>query len=452
MRNRNEDKQFQQHRKRIEKRARCSDAMEFFNLLTGPELLNATESLLPDHRERLYPPTVTLSMFIGQALNEDRSCQKAVNGWAARRAAEGLHAASVDTGGYCKARLRLPLGMVVGLSREVGRLLSRSALPGWRWHGRAVKLVDGTGISMPDTAENQTRYPQPSTQAPGVGFPQARMVGVICLATGAVLDAAVGPFAGKGTGELGLFRQLHEAFEAKDVMLADACYCSYFVIASLVARGVDVVFEQNGGRNTDFRRGSKLGARDHQVSWCKPRRPDWMSVEQYKAFADEITVREVDVGGRILVTTLLEPKRVNKNSLAQLYLQRWHVELDLRHIKTTLGMDVLSCNTPDMVEKELWVYLLAYNVIRLLMAQGASTAGIHPREISFKHTAQLWTEWTARPSLNAEDHRQVLFQHIARLKVGNRPGRIEPRARKRRPKPYPWLKVPRAEAREGLRA
>lgn len=450
---RNAEFQSQQRRKYIRRRAGQIEAVDFFNLLTGPELLEKTEAYLPEHRERLYPPTVALSMFMKQALNEDRSCQKAVNGWAAQQAAEGLRVHSVNTGGYCKARQRLPVQMVMELTRETGRLLSSQAQAGWRWRGRTVKLVDGTGISMPDTLENQACYPQPSSQAEGVGFPIARTVAVICLSTGAVLEAALGPLEGKGHSELDLFRSVPEAFRAGDVMLADAFYCNYWLIATLQGAGVDVLFEQNGARITDFRRGQKLGTRDHQVCWNKPKqRPHWMTPAQYKAFPEQLTVRELEVHGRVLVTTLLDPRKARKGELSRLYIQRWHVELDLRNIKTTLRVDVLSCLTPQMVEKELWVHLLAYNLIRVLMAQAASEAGVQPRQISFKHTVQLWTEWTSQ-HLGADTavRDTGLFRLIAQMAVGNRPGRIEPRARKRRPKSYPWLKVPRTQARQQIR-
>jgi len=440
-----------QRQTHIGRQARATQAVEFFNVLTSPELLQTTEALLPEHRERLYPPTVALSMFMRQVLESDGSCQKAVNGWAAQRAADGLTPCSVRTGGFCRARQRLPLEMVSTLTRETGRLLSQKALGQWLWRGRAVKLVDGTGISMPDTPENQAVYPQPSTQAPGVGFPAARLVMVICLATGAALDMAVGPHSGKGSGELGLVRRLLEGFSPGDVMLADALYCNYWLIATLMATGVDVLFEQNGSRITDFRRGQSLGTRDHLVRWPKPAaRPDWMTPEQYVCFPDELTVREVKVAHQVLVTTLLDHRKVSKDDLSELYAQRWNVELDLRNLKTTTGMDVLSCQTPQMNEKQLWVHLLAYNVIRLLMAQAACNAGIDPRELSFKHTVQLWTEWVSR-GLSATKDGGRLFTLIAQCRVGNRSGRIEPRMRKRRPKPYPWLKVPRAHARRKIK-
>ena len=436
-----------QRRSRIGRRARSTEAVEFFIVLTSPQMLETTEALLPEHRERLYPPTVTLSIFMRQVLEADGSCQKAVNGWAAQRAADGLRACSVRTGGYCRARQRLPLEMVSALTRETGRQLSEKALAQWRWRGRTVKLVDGTGLSMPDTQENQARYPQPSTQAPGVGFPLARLVVVVCLATGAALDAAIGPHQGKGSGELALVRRLLQGFRPGDVMLADALYCNYFLIATLMAAGVDVLMEQNGSRITDFRRGQSLGTRDHIVRWPKPaQRPQWMTPEQYAHAPDEIVLREVKVAHQVLVTTLVNHRQVAKNDLSALYARRWNIELDLRNLKTTTGMDVLRCQTPQMNDKQLWVHLLAYNVIRLLMAQAASHVGIDPRGLSFKHTVQLWTEWVSR-GLSVTKDCQRLFTLIAQCKVGHRPGRIEPRMRKRRPKPYPWLKVPRAQAR-----
>jgi len=451
---RNTPSTLRQRRDRIRRRGRNASAVDFFNVLTSPLLLERVEEHLREHRERLYPPTVVLSMFIKQVLEEDGSCQRAVNGWAAQRAAEGLTPQSVRTGAYCRARQRLPSDMVMTLTRETGALLCAQADSGWRWRGRAVKLVDGTGISMPDTPDNQARYPQPSSQRGGVGFPLARVVGVICLATGAVVDAAVGPFEGEGHGELRLFGELLDAFGAGDVMLADALYCSYWLIATVQGAGVDVLFEQHGSRTTDFRRGRRLGTRDHIVSWHKPtRRPRWMTREHYDTFPDELVVREVKVNERVLVSTMLDPRKVSKIELSDLYRQRWQVELDLRNIKTTLGMDVLRCMTPQMVEKELWVNLLAYNLIRLLMAQAALVSGLQPRELSFKHTVQMWTQWTSsRPDWGSERQQSNLFRLIAQVRVGQRPGRLEPRARKRRPKPYPWLKVPRALARQQIQA
>ena len=205
-----------------------------------------------------------------------------------------------------------------------------------------MKLVDGTTVSMPDTAQNQARFPQHGQQEAGVGFPLARLVGMIALSNGAVLDAAIGPYQGKGTGEHGLFRELKRCFVEGDVMLADGYFCSYFLIADMLRRAVDGLFEQHGARITDFRRGERLGVRDHLVWWSKPARPDWMSVEEYRGYPDEIKVREVKVGQKVLVSTLLSPRKTPKAALGELFWQRWNVELDLRNIKTTLGMGALS--------------------------------------------------------------------------------------------------------------
>lgn len=443
----------QQRCHRVQRRTGASTAMQFFNALTGPQLLQITEAHLPEHRERLYPPTVTLSMFLHQTLAADSSCQHAVNAWAASRASEGLSPHSVRTGAYCRARARLPLSMAQELARHTGRELAQQALMGWRWRGRSVKLLDGTGISMPDTAENQLAFPQPSSQASGVGFPLARLCALIDLASGAVLEAATGPHQGAGHSELGLSRTLLRALNSGDVLLADALYANYWLIAELAAAGVDVVLRQHGSRHTDFRRGQRLGTRDHVVHWMRPaHRPEWMSRAQYRAMPERLLLREVKVDGRVLVTTLRDPRVVPKAQLGKLYQRRWHVELDLRCIKTTMGMEVLRCLTPAMIEKELWVHLLAYNLIRLLMAQAAADHGTEPRALSFKHTVQLYNQFNARSLCHRTgENLALLFALIAQQRVGHRPGRTEPRARKRRPKSFQWLKVARHQARRQIK-
>jgi hypothetical protein len=305
---------------------------------------------------------------------------------------------------------------------------------------------------MPDTPENQAVFPQQKGQKAGLGFPIARIVGLVCLGSGAVLDAATGPFKGKGTGEHALFRQLLDSLEWGAVLLADSYYCSYWLIAELLARGVDAIFGQHGARKTDFCKGKRLAARDRLVEWTKPRAcPDWMEKGQYDNFPEKLNIRETRVAGKVLVTTLLSPNDAPKSELSKLYQQRWHVELDLRNIKTTLGMETLSCMTPQMTEKEMWVYFLAYNLIRLLMCQAAMQAEISPRQISFKHTLQVWIAWSRHPWDGPEHQPNALFVLIAEQRVGNRPGRVEPRAVKRRPKPYPILMTPRAQAREQIR-
>lgn len=426
----------------------------FFNLLTSDTLLSKVEELLPEHRERLYPPTETLSMFLAQAMSADRSCQQAVNQAALNRLVVGLPANSVHTGGYCRARQRLPTEMVSALTRYVGQLTADQAPSQWHWRGRRVRLIDGTTVTMPDTPANQQAYPQLDGQQVGLGFPICRIVGVICLASGAVLNAAMGPFKGKGGDERALLRSLMSSFESGDLILGDALFATYFFIAAMQEKGVDILMQQQGGRSrvADFRRGKKLGERDHLIVLKKPKlRPEWMSEEQYNQAPSSLTVRECRVSGKTLVTTLLCSRTTPKADLKSLYRQRWHVELDLRNIKTTMGMETLSCKTPAMAEKEFWVYVLAYNLIRLIMAQSALLADTMPRKLSFKHCLQLWSGWLRLNTAMAEDQLTGLCVAIAQKRVGNRAGRIEPRAVKRRPKQCALLMMERELAREQVR-
>lgn len=440
---------------RLKQYLATSDAFDFFNQLTSPELLETLESSLPEHRERLFPPTETLSMFLAQALRPDRSCQNIVNDAALKRLQGGLPRCSTHTGAYCKARQRLPLDMVSTLVRHTGKLISTRAHGTWLWNSRRIRLVDGTTVTLPDTVANQAVYPQQGGQKPGLGFPICRIVAITCLSTGAVLNAAMGNFKGKGGCEQTLLRTLLDTLEAGDMLLGDAFYGSYFLLAELQSRQVDALFEQYGARkrSTDFSQGEKLGDRDHLITLTKPKvRPSWMSAEQYAAAPGTLVIRELEVGGKLLITTHTCPVSIPKQALKALYQSRWQVELDIRNIKTTLGMETLSCKTPQMGEKEMWVYLLAYNLIRLLMAQSALLADVLPRTLSFKHTLQLWLGWsgTRKPSDDTDSISGLLLL-VAQQSVGNRPGRIEPRALKRRPKPYPLLTKPRGEAREDVK-
>ena len=437
-----------QQAKKIITHSTESDAYAFFNLLTGPELFDAVELALPPHRERQYPPTETLSMFLAQALSADRSCQKVVNDRSVKRMVLGLKPGSAHTGGFCRARKRLPLKMVGTLSCHVGEWVSTRAPTAWHWRGRPVRLVDGATVAMPDTVANQTVYPQPRSQKPGLGFPQCRIVGLVCLGSGAVLNASIGACRGKGSDEQSMLRSILDTLNHGDLLLGDAFYATYFLLCALRERGIDAVFEQHGSRQrtTDFRRGQHLGQRDHLIVLPKPAiKPDWMSQTDYEQAPENLTVRELRTGGKTLVTTLLCPKQTDKAALKALYRDRWHVELDLRNIKTTLGMERLSCQTPAMATKEIWVYLLAYNLIRLMMAQAALLARQLPRQLSFKHSVQVWLAWA--PYANYHHIHSELFALIAQQKVANRPGRIEPRAVKRRPKPFPMLTKLRTEAR-----
>lgn len=441
--------------RRVNHYVNSMDSYAMFNLLTSRPLFDQIEKLLPEHRERLFPPTETLSMFLAQSLSADGSCRQVVNDAMVKRVISGLKPGKTNTGGYCKARVRLPLAMVSTLARHTGDVVAESAAPGWHWRGRRVRLVDGATVTLPDTEENQAAYPQPGSQKPGLGFPMCRLVAVLCLGSGALLNAATGPCKGKGGDEQSLLRSILDTLKGDDILLGDAYYATYFLLSELTRCGVDGLFEQYGARrrSTDFRTGERLGRRDHLIVLSRPKKkPDWMSKEDYDRTPATLKVREFKAGGKIMVTTFLCPKDTPRSVLKALYSSRWNVELDLRNIKTTLGMEALRCKTPEMAIKELWVYLLAYNLIRLLMAQAALLAGQVPRDLSFKHTVQIWVSWQQRGSGTLDTVTiHALLVLIAEPRVGIRPGRIEPRAVKRRPKQFPLLTKPRPIAREEVR-
>jgi hypothetical protein len=288
--------------------------------------------------------------------------------------------------------------LISTLTRDTGTLIADGAPDWWQWRARRVRLVDGTTVTLADTEENQAKYPQLKSQKAGLGFPLCRVVALTCLTTGAVLNANIGPCKGKGGDEQSLLRSMLDTLQSGEILDADAYYTTYFLLCELIRRGIDGVFEQYGSRkrSTDFNVGQILGAKDHLIVLKKPKQPDWMCDEDYADAPATITVREFKAGGKIMVTTMLCPTAAPKSLLRILYRRRWNAELDLRNLKTTLGMEHLRCKTPAMAEKELWTYLLAYNLIRLLMAQSALLADQVPRQLSFKHTLQVWTAWVQR--------------------------------------------------------
>jgi hypothetical protein len=380
-------------------------------------------------------------------------------------AIHGRKPCAPETGSYSDARQRLPLGVVTRLVRQTAREVEDQASDAWLWKGRRVSLVDGTTASMPDTPGNQQALPQSNAQGVGLGFPLVRMVAVIALASGVVRDLALGPYKGKDTGETALFRTLWDGLESGEIVLGDRYFGSFFGIAGLAWRGVDVLFRMHQRRKFDFRRGRRLGIEDHVVTWTKPERPDWMDEETYAQVPDELTVRELRVtvkqpGFRVnelvLVTTMLDAEGYAKEELADLFLQRWNIELDLRSIKDVLQMDVLRCKSPEMVRKEIWMHLLAYNLIRGVMARAAEAHDERPRHLSFKGTWQTMTAFqdALRQASPSERGRLLneMLKAIASHRVGDRFGRVEPRANKRRPKPQRYLTEPRKEARKRLMA
>jgi DDE family transposase len=442
---------------------RNAPQLPFHDLLDPATVNQVLDKNQVSFRDRIFSPLVTLWTFLSQVLSLDHSCREAVARLIAFRVSNGQEPCGPETGSYCKARQRLLLKVITDLVQGTAQRLQEQAPDSWLWKGREVALVDGSTVSMPDTAANQEVFPQPSSQKPGVGFPLARLVAVISLTTGALRALAVGPYSGKETGETALFRTLWDHLKAGEIVLGDRYFASFCGIAPLVQRGIDGLFRMHQKRKYDFRRGRLLGVEDHVVSWTKPERPDWMEEALYAQLPEELMIRELRVqvqndGFRvnelILVTTMLDPEVYTKEELAELFLQRWNIELDLRSIKSVMQMDVLRCETPSMVEKEIWMHLLAYNLIRTLMARGAAAHKKEPRQLSFKGAMQAlgtfreplqWTQGRRRARLW-----EVLLQVIASYEVGDRPNRVEPRAIKRRPKPHKLLNEPREEARNRL--
>jgi len=437
------------------------DGLPFTDVLDPHRLEQTLAEEGASWRDCLWTPVLTLWTFVTQVLHPDGSCRAAVAHALAWLTATGQETVTPETGPYCKARKRLPETLLHRLTRETGRDLSQQVPAAWRWKGRRVKVVDGTTVSMPDTLANQAAYPQPATQAVGVGFPLARLVVVFCLSCGTVLEAALGRYQGKQTGETALLRSLDEALEPGDVLLADRYFSGYFELALRQVRGIDVVTRLHQQRSADFRQGRRLGRDERLVTWSKPPRPDWMDEATYQALPATLHVRMVRVrvtqrGFRtqvlVVVTTLLDPTAYSRQELAALYRQRWQAERDLRSLKVVLGLDVLRCKTPAMVRKEVWAHLLAYNVIRLVLAQAAQGGETSPQELSFKgavQTVAAFADWLLQAdAVTVESLITKLQEAIRSHRVGDRPDRVEPRARKRRPKHYPLLKGSRQQARE----
>lgn len=420
-----------------------------------------------DEEDAVYTPAITLWAFLSQVLfkSEQRSCLAAVARVAVLLVALERGPCSSNTGAYCRARRKLSEKVLRQLTVDVAQGCEKHLDEQWLWRDRHVYLVDGTTVSMPDTPENQEVYPQQTQQRKGLGFPIARVVVLLSLASGMLTDMAMGPYAGKETGESALLRSLLNRFKQGDILLADRYYCSYFMIALLKERGIDFVTRVHQRRPIDFRRGRRLGKDDHVVTWSRPKKPKWMDQQTYDRMPASIEVRQTRVqvsqpGFRVesfvVVTTLMEPAVHTTDDIAELYRYRWMAELDIRAIKITLGMDILRCKTPEMVRKEMWTCLLSYNLIRQTMLQSARASGLSPRSLSFTAAMQsIAASWLVILLIDdgaAARLIEVAGANLTGHVVGNRPGRVEPRAVKRRPKEHALLTKPRAEARVELLA
>jgi hypothetical protein len=440
--------------------------LPFSNVLTQEVIAHAPSSIT-GWLDRVFSPLVTLWVFLGQALSADHSCRPAVARLIAHRLARGQRPCSAQTSAYCQARRRLPESFFADVACSVGRRLDDQADRRWLWKGRRVYLFDGTTVTMPDTPENQAAYPQVYNQKPGLGFPIARIGALISLASGAVVNLGFCQYAGKGQGEVSPLRRLWDVLRPGDVVLGDRLLGNWATIVFLQRRGVELVSRLNTyHRRVDFRRGQRLGPDDHLVRWAKPASIRSLGREAYHALPEFITVREARVrvwqpGFRtreiVVVTTLLDPEQTTKEDLATLYRARWHNELDLRSLKAVMQMRELRCKTPDLVHKEVWAHVLAYNLIRTVMAQAAARHGVLPRTISFKGALQTLEAFqplleleTAQDAASRLRLNHDLLDAIATHRVADRPNRYEPRVKKRRRNHYDWLTKPRAEMKRKM--
>ena len=385
--------------------------------------------------DEIFSTPVVLWAFLAQALRDGKgaACDAAVADITTYQNQLAAPAPCGDTGDYCRARAKLSPQALRRLVTDGARALEDQAPDAWLWHGRHAKLVDGFTFTMPDTPANQKAFPQLSSQDPGVGFPIARACVVLSLATAAVCDLAYGAYQGKETGETALLREILDTFHVGDVAVFDRCYCSYLMIALLQARGVDVCMCLHQRRSSDFRRGRRLGPGDHVITWPRPSKPDWLSEEAYAQIPETLTLREhrFDVkepGKRTetitVITTMTDPVTYPARDIADLYGFRWNAELDIRNHKQPLGLDHLRCQSPEMVRRELWVTLLAYNLIRKLTATAAAVHHKQPRQLGFTLACQsVLSSWMLLATDSCRDPQvqwRTVLAHLAAKELKGR--------------------------------
>jgi hypothetical protein len=434
-----------------------SAGLPFAEIMTEQNILTVLNEYGVTYRDRVFDPVTTIWGFLSQVLSEDHSCRDTVARILAHRVATGRPVCSPNTASYCQARGRMLTPVLRTLATRTAEELQASAAAAWKWKGRSVFIVDGSHVSMPDTAANQAAYPQPPTQQEGLGFPLARITVLLSLATGACHDLAIAPYAGKGTGETTLFRQMYDTLAPGDVVVGDALFDNYFVACELRQRGIDLVArvqaERVGSRTVTSTPDGDI------IVWQRPNKPRGMSGEQYRSYPETLTMRQVSVDARSknnraeqfkVITTILDTS-IGGDQIGGLFERRWDGEVDIRSIKATMQMRILRCKTPDMVHKEIWAHLLAYNLLRTVMAVAASTHDLEPREVSFKGAKQSLTAFAPKLEAARPEERvglvEAMLQAMADHRVRDRPGRWEPRARKRRPEHGARLTQPRRVAK-----
>jgi hypothetical protein len=447
---------FDSFRSRVHHARQCGD-LYFASLISKETIeLGFGESTSILGGAQVYNTSVTLWVFLSQVMSIHHGCVSAVAKLITYRVANGLRACSAKTGAYCIARDKLDEPAMHRLVNTSGESIEAKSPDHWLWLGHRVITADGTTVTMADTPANQVEYPQLSGQSPGCGFPILRIVVLFALSTGVVLDMAMGRYKGKLTHEVSLFRQIDEIIEENDVFLADRAYAGWFEMARMINRGAHVVVRKHQMRKTDFRTGIRYGKDDHSIQIEKPSRPEWMSEEEYQSYPEFITIRELKIrvankGFRtseiIVHTSLLDDTDYTKDDIAALFRRRWQAELNLRSLKTIMQMDHLRCKEPHRVRNEIRAHMLAYNLIRGVMAEAAIEGDIQPWQISFKSTLTTVTDMLPVLGLisSVDELCAILFRCCLEHTVGNRQDRYEPRVLKRRPKPYKLMQKPRHE-------
>ena len=425
-----------------------------------PDHLTASEEDGANSRDRTYTLRLTFECFVWQLLNPNTSCREVVRQIQTLCRLQGRTPVDEGTSAYVQARQRLPRERLVQALAATAKAADQRAGPAGQLQGRPVKIVDGSSTQLPDTPENQKDYPQPARQKPGCGFPVMKLAVLFSLASGALLDVIMGNLH---SHDLRLFRQLWEAFQRGDIALGDRAYGEYVTLAALPTRGVDVVARLHQRRKADFRQAKRLDKNDGLFTWQRSGQPSHiLSAEEWAALPAAITVRVLRFTARIrgfrarrlrVVTTLLDAQLYPAEELIGLYARRWRLELCLRDVKTTLGMEALRCQSPAMAQKEVLAYFIAHNLMRCVMAEAAALNEGPLDRISFKGTVDAVRQYSAAlAQARSQKMRSQLWEdllvNLVRDQVPLRPHRHEPRAVKRRPKPYPLLNRPRRQFKE----
>ncbi|MEM8780144.1 MAG: IS4 family transposase [Cyanobacteria bacterium P01_G01_bin.49] len=433
-----------------------SIGLPFTELLPEAWITETMNELKIKYRCRIFDPIVTLWAFLSQVLDADKSCHNAVSRIISYLVGEGVEIPSTDTSAYCQARQRLPEKLLEKLFYKVAIGLEEQFCEEYLWCGRNIKVIDGSNVSMPDTKENQSSYPQHKSQKNGCGFPIAKVGVIFSIATGAAIGLVIDVF---NTHDIQLARKLYQFLKPGDVLLGDRAFCAYADLVKIKSLSCDGLFRKHQSRKTQMRRGKIVGNCDKLVKWYKPKKcPKGLTQEEFLSLPSTLIVREIYYyifvpGFRTkqvsLITTLLDENEYSTVDIVRLYDERWSVEVNLKHLKTTLGMDVLRGKTPSLVRKEIWAFLIVYNLLRTLMFESALHGKVYPLNLSLQGTRHHFNNFIPKLLNTSLKTHSIIYRTLLNIlihkEVPQRPGRYEPRVRKRRPKSYPLMQKTRRQ-------